>query len=113
MHELSLCQAIIETMQQGAAEHHYETVKGVRLEIGPFAAVDEAALRFAFDVAKENTLAAGARLEIIKPAATAHCRACGQESEIAQRFDPCPRCGSHELELLSGEELRILDLEVA
>lgn len=112
MHELSLCQAIIDTLQQGATEHHYSRVKGVRLEIGPFAAVDEEALRFAFGVARENTLAAGAWLEIIKPPATSHCLTCGKESEIQQRFDPCPHCGNYGLELRSGDEMRILDLEV-
>ena len=112
MHELSLCRAIIERLQQGAEQHGYSRVTGVRLEIGPFAAVDEAALRFAFDVATHHTLAAGAWLEVSRPIATARCRACGKEGEMSQRFDPCPHCGSHDRQLLSGEELRLLDLEV-
>ncbi len=64
MHELSLCRAIIDTLQQSAIEHDFERVKVVRLEIGPLAAVDSEALRFAFNIATADTLAAGATLEI-------------------------------------------------
>ena len=112
MHELSLCMAIIKTLQQGAGEHSYSRVKGVRLEIGPFAAVDAQALRFAFEVASGDTLAADAWLEIISTPAIARCSNCGKEVEIAQRFDPCPHCMTYTLELLSGDELLIKDLEV-
>ena len=112
MHELSLCKAIIDTLQQGAKEHSYQRVRGVRLEIGPVAAVDVEELRFAFEVASEKTLAAGAWLEITTPAATARCLSCGKEMEIAQRFDPCRFCGAYALELLRGEEMRIRGLEV-
>ena len=112
MHELSLCKAIIETLQQGATEHDYRRVKGVRLEVGPFAAVDPEALRFAFEVATQQGIAAGAWLEIITPSARGRCGSCGREVVLAQRFDPCPDCGSHGVTLLSGDELRILDLEV-
>lgn len=112
MHELSLCNAIIETLRQGAEEHGYERVKGVRLEIGPFAAVDAGALRFAFDIATTNTLAEGAWLEILSPPAIARCSVCAREVVIEQRFDPCPHCGAQALELISGDAMRIKDLEV-
>lgn len=112
MHELSLCKAIFDTLEQGAAEHGYRRVRGVRLEIGPFAAVDAEALRFAFEVASAETLAAGAWLEILTPRALARCGNCGREVELVQRFDPCPHCAAHALELLSGDALRIKDLEV-
>jgi len=112
MHELSLCRAIIETLQSEAARHDYRRVKGVRLELGPFAAVDAEALRFAFEVASTRTLAAGAWLEILTPPARARCAEGGGESAPAQRFDPCPHCGAYALALLSGDELRIKDLEV-
>jgi hydrogenase nickel incorporation protein HypA/HybF len=112
MHELSLCKAILDTLEQGAAEYGYQQVKGVRLEIGPFAAVDAEALRFAFEVTQANTLAAGAWLEILSPPAVARCANCGKEVELVQRFEPCPHCAAYALELLSGDELRIKDLEV-
>jgi hydrogenase nickel incorporation protein HypA/HybF len=113
MHELSLCRALLDTLEQGAAEHGYRRVTGVRLEIGPFAAVDAEALRFAFEVARADTLAAGAWLEILTPRALARCGNCGREVEPVQRFDPCPHCGGYALELLSGDALRIKELEVA
>jgi hydrogenase nickel incorporation protein HypA/HybF len=112
MHELSLCKVILETLERGAQEQGYTRVKGVRLEIGPFAAVDPEALRFAFEVASAQGLAAGAWLEIVSPPARAHCSACGRDWQPTQRFDPCPHCGAFAITLLSGDELRIKELEV-
>jgi hydrogenase nickel incorporation protein HypA/HybF len=31
---------------------------------------------------------------------------------VQQRFDPCPRCGSYQLQVVGGEQMRIRDLEV-
>lgn len=112
MHELSLCQSIIDTLQQQAAVHHYSKVKEVRLEIGPFAAVDISALRFAFEVATRDTLAEGARLAIHSPEAIAYCTECECEVVIEQRYDACPHCGATGLRLISGDALQIKDLEV-
>lgn len=112
MHELSLCNAIIETLQQEAEAHNYQRVTRVRLEIGVLATVDVQALRFAFDIASEKTLAQGALLDIISLPATARCQQCNRISELTERFDSCPHCNSYSLVPLSGEEMRIRDLEV-
>jgi len=42
----------------------------------------------------------------------AWCMGCGETVAVAQRFDPCPRCGSHRLQVTKGDDMRIMELEV-
>ena len=112
MHEMSICESILNILKEKARTERFETVKRVRLEIGPLAGIEIEALRFGFDVVMRNSLAEGAVLDIIVTQARATCLDCGAESAIAERFDPCPACGSHRLQVTSGEELRIKELEV-
>ena len=59
-----------------------------------------------------GSLAEGARLEIVETKAQAWCLPCGRSVPVSQRFDPCPHCSSHQLQVTAGEELRIKELEV-
>jgi len=69
-------------------------------------------MRFSFDVIKRGTLAEAARLEIIEMPGQAWCLPCAKVIAIQQRFDACPDCGSYQLQVTGGEELRVKELEV-
>lgn len=112
MHEMSLCESIVQTLQEQAAVQHYQRVEVVRLEIGALAGVEIEAMRFGFDVVTRGTLAEGAQLDIIQVDGQAWCLPCGENVTVKQRFDACPKCGSYQLQITSGEELRIKELEV-
>ena len=112
MHETALCKGVIDAVKEQAATHGFEKVTVVRLSIGALSHVEPEALIFAFDVACRGTLADGARLEIERPPGQAFCIACEVQVNISQRFDPCPRCGGHDLVVTGGEEMRIKELEV-
>ncbi len=112
MHELSLCEGVIQVLEEAARRQGFERVKTVWLEIGALAGVELDAMRFGFEVVKKGTLADGARLEIIRRPGRAWCLPCGREVEISRRFDPCPCCGSHQLQVTGGEELNVKELEV-
>jgi len=112
MHEMSLCQSILGVMEQAARDQHFSRVRRVRLRVGALAGVEISALRFGFEVVTRGTLADGAVLEILSQSGEAYCFQCGQSVTIEQRFDPCPGCGGHHLQLTGGDELKIQDLEV-
>ena len=112
MHELSLCEGILQTMESNAQSQGYSRVKSVWLEIGALAGVEQSALRFHFDIVTRDTLADSARLEIIDIPAEAWCLPCAEVVRITQRYDACPLCGSHQLQVSRGEELKIKELEV-
>lgn len=112
MHELSLCESLIGVIEDQAEVQDYRRVNRVRLEIGTLACVEPEALRFCFDLVACGTLADGAELQIIEMKPEARCLACGQAVSVLQRFDACPDCGSHRLQVSGGDQLRIKELEV-
>jgi hydrogenase nickel incorporation protein HypA/HybF len=112
MHEMSICEGILQVLENEAKRQGFQHVKGVWLEIGPLAGVETEALSFCFDAVVRGSLADGARLEIIAMPGQGVCMQCSQSVPVLQRFDPCPACGSYGVRITSGEELRIKELEV-
>ncbi|MEJ2058981.1 MAG: hydrogenase maturation nickel metallochaperone HypA [Gammaproteobacteria bacterium] len=112
MHEMSLCESVLQIIEQQAQTNGFQRVKTVRLEIGALAGVELEAMRFGFDAVTRKSIAQGATLDIIELPGRAWCLTCGQSVEISQRYDPCPACGSYTLQVTGGDELRVKDLEV-
>jgi hydrogenase nickel incorporation protein HypA/HybF len=112
MHEMSLAEGMLQVVEDGARHHAAAAVKAVRLEIGALAQVEVDALRFCFDAVTRGTLAEGARLEIVMPPGLAWCLPCGSRVPIAQRGDACPQCGSHQLQVVQGDEMRVTEIEI-
>ncbi len=112
MHEMSLCEGVLKILQESAESKHFTRVKTVWLEIGVLSGAEPEAMRFCFDVVMRDTLADGARLEIIEQAAEAWCLNCNKRVTVSQRFDACPECGSYQLQLTGGDALQIKELEV-
>ena len=109
MHELAIAESVVDTVTQrlpGAK------VTCVRLEIGALSGVVPDSIRFCFDLATEGTGLAGARLEITEPPARCRCRACGAEFQPDSPVVLCP-CGSPDVAVLSGEQLKIVSVQVA
>jgi hydrogenase nickel incorporation protein HypA/HybF len=112
MHEMAISESIVGILEDEARRQQYARVRTVWLEIGPLSGIETEALRFTFDVAAKGTLAEDAKLEIIETEALAWCLPCERVVPIRQRFDACPRCGAHQLQVTTGEEMRIKELEV-
>jgi len=112
MHEMSLCESILEILEQQAREQHYRKVKTVWLEIGALSSVEPEAMRFCFDAVMQGSLADQARLEIVHVQGQAWCLQCSKNVVIEQRYDVCPGCGSLQLQVHAGEDMRIKELEV-
>jgi hydrogenase nickel incorporation protein HypA/HybF len=109
MHELGIVTEVvaIATEASGGAR-----VRRIVLEVGQLSMVVPDALRFAFDLAAEGTAVEGAVLDIVEVPGRARCGACGGEVVLEDLLGQCG-CGSVDLDWLSGDELRIAELEVA
>jgi hydrogenase nickel incorporation protein HypA/HybF len=109
MHELGIANGIVEFCAEHAGA---ERVTRVRLEIGQLSALLPDAVRFCFDVCAKNTVVEGALLEIIETPGRAVCRDCNGEMAMTQLFGRC-RCGSANLLVIAGEEMKIREMELA
>ncbi len=112
MHEMSLCESVLQILEDNAKSRDFARVKTVWLEIGGLSGVEPEAMRFAFDAVTRGTLADQARLEIIEVPGEAWCMQCCKTVQVKQRFDACPDCGGYQLQVTGGEEMRIKELEV-
>jgi hydrogenase nickel incorporation protein HypA/HybF len=113
MHEMSLAEGVLGVVQDAARAHAPCTVRIVRLEIGALAAVECEALRFAFEVVKRGSVADSATLDIVQVPGSAWCMQCSRSVSIAERGDPCPECGSWQLQVTGGDQMRVRELELA
>lgn len=112
MHEMSIAEGVIQLLEEQALAQQFSRVKKLWLEIGPLASVDTASLQFCFEAVSRHTLAESAVLEIIETPGLAWCLGCETQVGIRQRFDACPDCGSYQLQVIQGDELRVKELEV-
>ncbi len=110
MHELALAEGVVD-----AVSDHVGGARVVRvvLEIGELTCVEPEAMRFCFEACARGTVLEGAALEIVEVAARASCRACGApDVHPDARIPLCP-CGSADLDLLDGRQLRVRAVEVS
>jgi hydrogenase nickel incorporation protein HypA/HybF len=112
MHEMSLAEGIVGIVASTARANGAQAVRAVRLELGALSHVELDALRFSFDVVKRGTVADAARLDVVTTPGRAWCMPCGDTIDLARLGDPCPRCGSHQLQVTQGDEMRVKDIEI-
>ncbi|WP_330460953.1 hydrogenase maturation nickel metallochaperone HypA [Streptomyces sp. NBC_00820] len=112
MHELSIATAIIEQADARARADGTDAVAAVTVRVGELAGVVPDALDFAFEVAREGTALAEARLVVEQVTAQAWCGACAEEFAVGMPpFFWCPRCDQPSNDLRSGRELEITGIE--
>lgn len=113
MHELALCESVLDIVCRHAATHGVTRITVVRLELGALSCVDPDAIEFCFAAVADGTIAEGARIDIERVAGEAWCLDCGAMVTLIERYDPCPRCGGHHLRIAQGDEMRVKELEAA
>lgn len=109
---MSLAENVLQIIEDSARAQNFRRVRSVVLEIGQLAAVEPDAMRFCFDAATKGSIAEGARLEIVETPGTGRCTACGKTVVIQESYDLCPECGSPHLQVVSGDQMRVKNLEV-
>ncbi|MGA7539333.1 MAG: hydrogenase maturation nickel metallochaperone HypA [Steroidobacteraceae bacterium] len=112
MHELSICQALMEQVERVAAEQRARRVVSVTLKIGPLAGVEPALLESAFPLASAGTVAADSKLIIERAEVRVQCLECGAESQAQSTRLLCGACGNWRVRVLSGEELLLASVEL-
>ena len=112
MHEISLLESVLDTLESQAEQQGFSRVKQVVLEIGALSCVEAEALRFGFDVVMKNTLAEHAELVIIEQAGQGICSHCQHSVVLETLHDPCPDCGRFGVTVTQGQAMRIKELIV-
>ncbi len=113
MHELSIAQSIIEVVETRALECNATHVKNVRLRVGKACGIVKDSLTFCFEmIASLDPTLANAQLIIDDVPHRARCAQCTQEFPVIDFIALCPTCETLSTEIISGNELQVLDMEI-
>ena len=113
MHEMALAEGVLQIVEDAARAGAAQRVQAVRLELGALSHVERDALRFCFEAVTRGSVAEGARLDILDTPGRAWCMPCSAAVPLQRLGDACPHCGSYQLQVTQGEEMRVRDIEIA
>ena len=111
MHELSIAQSILESLEEEQQKHGFSRITSVNIRIGKFSNVVPESLQFCFDAVKAGTIADEAEIIFTVIPLEGTCTACRNKIHIQEDYFLCPFCGSIQVAVLSGEELDIISIE--
>lgn len=112
MHEMSLAEGVLQIIEDSAKTQNFSRVKTVWLEIGQLAGVEVEAMKFCFDAVTRDSIAQDAKLEIVEKPGQAWCLHCAETVQVHALYDACPKCGSHQVQVTGGNEMRVKELDV-
>ena len=112
MHELSIAQNILEIVQRNLPPPPTPHIRCVRLRVGDMAGVVTDSLEFCFSAIITGTELEGAHLEIERVPVVAQCKTCSHKFSVEQFVFACARCTSPQIELISGRELHVVEVEL-
>lgn len=112
MHELGIAQNILQIVQQAVAKEQEADVRGIRMRVGQLSGVVPDSLEFCFSAIVNETGMQHARLEIEQVPISAQCKDCRHLFQMDDLGFFCPECKSLNLELISGRELEVVEIEL-
>jgi hydrogenase nickel incorporation protein HypA/HybF len=112
MHELAICQSIIDQVSNISKQRNAKHVASISIGIGPLSGVEEQLLRNAYPIASVSTVAENAELIIETLPVRVHCNQCGEDSDAKINKLSCPHCGNWRTTLISGDEMLLLSVEL-
>ena len=112
MHELAVCQALIDQVEEIALRERADQVLSIHLGIGPLSGVEPRLLEQAFSIARAGGVAASAELLIDNLPVQVSCDQCGQTTDALPARLLCGACGNWRTRLVSGDELQLLHVEL-
>jgi len=112
VHELAVCQALIDQVEEIALRERADQVLSIHLGIGPLSGVEPQLLEQAFSIARAGGVAAGAELLIDNLPVQVSCDQCGQTTDALPARLLCGACGNWRTRLVSGDELQLLHVEL-
>lgn len=112
MHELAICQSLMNQVEAIALERHAQSVILIVIAIGPLSGVEAPLLKNAYPIVSVGTIAENAELVIEQLPIRVKCMQCGSESEAKPNKLICKQCGDWRTELISGDEMMLMSVEL-
>ena len=112
MHEYSIVQALLDSSEENAIANGATKVTKVVVKIGVMSGVEPELLRSAFDTFKEKSMCEEAEFVMNIQNVVIKCHKCQSESTLNKLEYCCPKCQSIELDIVDGEDMFLMSLEL-
>jgi hydrogenase nickel incorporation protein HypA/HybF len=112
MHELAVCQALIEQVERVARQNDAQRVISIVITVGPLSGVEPKLIEHAYPLAAAGTIAEYASLTIETVPVRVLCRTCDAETDAAANRLVCGACGDWKVDVTGGEEMILKRVEV-
>jgi len=112
MHEFSVAGNLLELCLQNAEQNQAKQITKVTVKIGRLSGIEPHYLNFAFDVIKEETIARNAILQYFMQDLIIYCNECKKKASLDEINFTCPECKSNKVEVIDGDDLFLMDLEL-
>jgi hydrogenase nickel incorporation protein HypA/HybF len=113
MHELGIAENILQIVRQSVPENLAGDVRAIRLRVGQLSGIVPDSLSFCFGVIANETAMKQASLAIEQVPIVSKCRDCRHQFQMDDFAFSCPACQSVQLDLISGRELEVVEIELA
>ena len=112
MHELAICQSLMDQVESIALERNALLVTSIVIGIGPLSGVEAQLLKNAYPLASAGTIAEHAELVIEYLPIRVKCTQCDSESDALPNKLICKQCGDWRTTLISGDEMMLMSVEL-
>jgi hydrogenase nickel incorporation protein HypA/HybF len=113
MHEVGLMQEALRIAIAHAERNGGTRIHRLALRIGLLAGVETDALRFAFDVVTQDTIAEDAELAIDPVPTRCWCASCRHEFQATDFVFRCPKCQQLSDDVRQGREFDLTSVEIS
>ena len=111
MHELGVISAMVKTIEGIVKEQGLTQVHKLVLEVGELSGIVPGYMEASYPAAVYKTFMENCVLELETIPGIVRCKACGREFNATARDFHCPDCGSQDMEILSGNDVMIREIE--
>lgn len=112
MHEMAVCNELLDQVRANAMQHGARSVGAITVRIGALSGVEPDLLERAFIIARAGDYTDNASLVIEPVAVRVRCRSCGNENDAAANRLLCEACGGYAVDLVGGDELLLASIEL-
>jgi hydrogenase nickel incorporation protein HypA/HybF len=107
MHEVAICQSIIQSLETELEESQYENLREVHVKAGVLSCVEPSILQHVFKFMIVDTPLQHCTLKVERVEVLAECGYCETRFNVEQYRFICPQCGKPVEKIIEGNELQI------
>lgn len=107
MHEIAICQSIIEMVEEEFPEIQWESIREIHLKIGMLTCIQPENLAQVYQLMTYDSKLQSSMIKVELLNTISKCSNCSHQFEVKYNVFICPLCSSSDQEIVQGNELLV------